>query len=129
MGVRAAVLHEHGSAPRFGEFDEPGREDGGIVIEVAAAGLHHLDLHKATGTFYSGPPPLPSVVGTDGVGHHDGRRVYFDATVAPFGSMAKRALVPEESLFEVADGVDDEGTETMQTLIVGRDITGVGAFI
>ena len=107
MGVRAAVLHEHGSAPRFGEFDPPGPESGGIVIEVAAAGLHHLDLHKATGTFYSGPPPLPSVVGTDGVGAHDGRRVYFDATVAPFGSMAERALVPEESLFDVVDGVDD----------------------
>jgi hypothetical protein len=41
------------------------------------------------------PPPLPSVVGTNGVGRPaDGRRVYFDATVPPFGSMAERALVP-----------------------------------
>jgi hypothetical protein len=30
-------------------------------------------------------PPLPLVVGTDGVGRLEDRRVYIDATVAPFG--------------------------------------------
>ena len=105
--MRAAVLHEHGGTPRYGEFDEPARADG-VVVEVAAAGLHHLDLHKATGTYYTGPPPLPSVVGTDGVGRlPDGRRVYFDRTLAPYGSMCERTLVPEEAMLEVADGVDD----------------------
>lgn len=106
--VKAAVLHEHGSAPRFGAFTGPSPKSGHVVIDVTAAALHHLDLHKATGTFYTGPPPLPSVVGTDGVGQlGDGRRVYFDTTVAPYGSMAERALAPEEALFEIADGVDD----------------------
>ena len=106
--VKAAVLHKHGSAPRFEAFAEPSPSSGHVVIDVAAAALHHLDLHKATGTFYTGPPPLPSVVGTDGVGRlGDGRRVYFDTTVAPYGSMAERALAPEEALFEVAGGVDD----------------------
>jgi NADPH2:quinone reductase len=55
-----------------------------------------------------GPPPLPSVVGTDGVGRlDDGRRVYFDGTVAPYGSMCERTLVPRDALLDVADGVDD----------------------
>lgn len=55
-----------------------------------------------------GPPPLPSVVGSDGVGHTpDGRRVYFDASVAPFGSLAERTLVRQADLFEPAEGVDD----------------------
>jgi NADPH:quinone reductase-like Zn-dependent oxidoreductase len=105
--VRAAVLHEYDAAPRPGEFAEPSPAPGQVVVDVAAAAIHHLDLHKATGTFYMGPPPLPSVVGTNGVGRVDGRRVYFDGTVPPHGSMAERALVPEETLFEVADGVDD----------------------
>jgi NADPH:quinone reductase-like Zn-dependent oxidoreductase len=106
--VDAAVLHEHGTTPRFGDFAEPEPGDGQVVVEVLAAALHHLDLHKATGSFYMGPPPLPSVVGTDGVGRvGDGRRVYFEATVPPYGSMAERTLVPEDALFEVADGVDD----------------------
>ena len=93
--MRAAILHEHGTAPAPGEFADPADEPGCVVVEVAAAGLHHLDLHKASGTFYTGPPPLPCVVGTDGVGRlADGRRVYFDSTVSPYGSMAERALVP-----------------------------------
>jgi NADPH:quinone reductase-like Zn-dependent oxidoreductase len=106
--LRAAVLHEHGATPRVGDFDDPPETPGHALVEVAAAGLHHLDLHKASGTFYTGPPPLPSVVGTDGVGRTaDGRRVYFDTTVAPYGSMAQRTLVPEDSLLDVADGVED----------------------
>jgi NADPH2:quinone reductase len=106
--LRAAVLHEHGATPRVGDFDDPPETSGCAIVEVAAAGLHHLDLLKATGKFYMGPPPLPSVVGTDGVGRlPDGRRVYFDTTVAPYGSMAERTLVPADTVFEVADGVED----------------------
>jgi NADPH:quinone reductase-like Zn-dependent oxidoreductase len=106
--VHAAVLHEHGTTPRFGEFDEPSAAPGEVVVEVAAAAIHHLDLHKATGTFYTGRPPLPSVVGTDGVGRlADGRRVYFDATISPYGSMAQRALATEDALFELPEGIDD----------------------
>jgi NADPH:quinone reductase-like Zn-dependent oxidoreductase len=106
--VRAAVLHEHGGTPICGEFAEPSPGPSQRVVEVAAAGLHHLDLHKATGTFYLGPPPLPSVVGTDGVGRlADGRRVYFDDTVAPHGSMAERALVAETAMLDVAEDAGD----------------------
>jgi NADPH:quinone reductase-like Zn-dependent oxidoreductase len=106
--MRAAVLHEHGATPRFGDFPDPRPEPGSLVVETGAAALHHLDLHKSTGTFYLGPPPLPSVVGTNGVGRlEDGRRVYFDATVAPYGSMAARALAAADALFGVPDGLDD----------------------
>jgi len=106
--VRAAILHAHGAAPEPGDFADPDDAAGCVVVEVAAAGLHHLDLHKASGTFYTGPPALPSVVGTDGVGRlEDGRRVYFDTCVAPYGSMAERALVAADALLDVADGVED----------------------
>ena len=30
--------------------------------------LHPVDLARASGSFYLGPPPLPSVLGSDGVG-------------------------------------------------------------
>jgi NADPH:quinone reductase-like Zn-dependent oxidoreductase len=106
--VRAAILTEAGLPPSMGAFDAPVAEDGEVVVAVRAAGLNHFDLLKASGRFYTGPPPLPSVVGSDGVGVlGDGRRVFFDATVAPFGSMAEQALVAESSLFDVAEGVDD----------------------
>jgi NADPH2:quinone reductase len=106
--VRAAILHAYDEPPRHGEFAEPDAREDHHVVDVAAAGVNHVDLLKASGRFYTGPPPLPSVVGSDGVGRlPDGRRVYFDSIVAPYGSMAERALVPADALIEVPDGIDD----------------------
>jgi NADPH:quinone reductase-like Zn-dependent oxidoreductase len=121
--LRAAVLHEHGATPRLDEFEDPGQSPGCVEVRVAAAGLHHLDLHKASGAFYLGPRPLPCVVGSDGVGRvEDGRRVYFDATVEPHGSMAERTLVPIEALLEVAEGLDDVAAAALGN-------TGLGAWL
>ena len=121
--MNAAVLHEHGAAPRYGPFEDPQPQPGAVVVEVAAAGLHHLDLLKASGNFYMGPPPLPSAVGTDGVGRvAGGRRVYFDDTVAPYGSMAERALANEDALFDFDDGLDD-----VTAAALGN--TGLGAWL
>jgi NADPH:quinone reductase-like Zn-dependent oxidoreductase len=121
--LRAAVLHEHGATPRVDEFDDPREQSGCALVEVCAAGLHHLDLHKASGNFYTGPPPLPSVVGSDGVGRlQDGTRVYFDESVPPYGSMAERTLVPREALLPVADGVADEAAAALGN-------TGLGGWL
>jgi NADPH:quinone reductase-like Zn-dependent oxidoreductase len=105
--MRAAVLHKYGAPPECGEFEEPHANNGNVVVEVEAAGVNHLDLLKASGTHFSGPPALPSVIGSDGVGRlPDGRRVFFDAVLAPYGAIAERALVQKDALCEVADGVD-----------------------
>jgi NADPH:quinone reductase-like Zn-dependent oxidoreductase len=105
------------------EFAEPSGPDSGVVVDVAAAGLHHLDLLKATGTYYTGPPPLPSVVGTDGVGRlADGRRVYFDEPLAPYGSMCERTVVSPEATLDVADGLDD-------VVAAALGNTGLGAWV
>jgi NADPH2:quinone reductase len=94
-----------------------------VVVDVAAAAIHHLDLLKATGTFYLGPPPLPSVPGTDGVGTTpDGRRVYFDPTIAPYGSFAEKALADADSLIDVPDEIDD-----VTAAALGN--TGLGAWL
>jgi NADPH:quinone reductase-like Zn-dependent oxidoreductase len=105
--MRAAVLHKYGEVPEYREFADPHGGNGHVVVEVEAAGVNHLDLLKASGKHFSGPPPLPSVIGSDGVGRlPDGQRVFFDAVVAPYGSMAERVLVPKDALCELADGVD-----------------------
>ena len=121
--MRAAVLFEHGATPRVDEFEDPRATGEHAVVEVRAAGLHHLCLHKASRGFYMGPAPLPSVVGTDGVGVlPDGRRVFFDVTVSPYGSFAERALVPAEALLDVADGVED-------VVAAALGNTGLGAYL
>jgi NADPH2:quinone reductase len=107
--MHAAVLHEYGATPRYEAFEEPVADPGQVVVEVAVAGANPVDVRKASGAFVSGPPPLPSVVGTEGVGRvvGDGRRVYFDAPVAPFGSYAERVLVGEQDPVELPDAIDD----------------------
>ena len=90
--MRAAILREFGQPPEIGEFDDPRPGDGQEVVDVLAAGLNPVDILKASGHFYGGNPPLPSVVGTEGIARlADGRTVYFDAPVAPYGSFAERA--------------------------------------
>lgn len=106
--MRAAVLHEYG-VPSHGEFAEPTPSNDRVVVEVAAAGVNPFDVLLSSGTFYVKPAALPCVVGLDGVGRlSDGRRVYFENTVAPFGSAAERTLVESSSLVDLPEGVDDE---------------------
>ena len=120
--MNAAVLHEYEKAPEYGTFEDPGPQEGAVVVEVAAAGLHHLDLLKASGKFYM-EQALPSAVGTDGVGRlEDGRRVYFDETVQPFGSMAERSLARDTALFEIDEGIDE-----VTAAALGN--TGLGAWL
>jgi NADPH:quinone reductase-like Zn-dependent oxidoreductase len=106
--VNAAVLRETGGPPVYADFEEPVAREGQVVVEMAAAAIHHVDLARASGSFYLGPPPLPSVLGSDGVGRlPDGRRVFVDSAVMPFGTWAERALAGTDSLLDVDDGVDD----------------------
>jgi NADPH:quinone reductase-like Zn-dependent oxidoreductase len=103
--MRAAVLHEYG-VPRAGEFEEPRAGPGQAVVEVLAAGLNPVDVSICAGRFYGGRPALPVVAGREGVGLLDGARVYFDAPIAPFGSMAERSLIERLSAYPVPQALD-----------------------
>jgi NADPH:quinone reductase-like Zn-dependent oxidoreductase len=106
--VKAAVLRQLGGPPEYGDFDEPVAGEGQVVVDVAAAAVHHVELAMASGRFYLGPPRLPTVLGIDGVGRlANGRRVFVDTAVPPFGTWAQRALAVEANLLDVADGVED----------------------
>jgi NADPH2:quinone reductase len=116
--MRAAVLDSYDRPPHPGDFDEP-RE--GTIVEVSVAGLNPVDLYTAAGQLAT-KPPLPSVAGKEGIGTLDGRRVYFDAPVAPFGSIAQRAQVRDDALIDVPDGVDD-------SIAVSFGVAGLAAWL
>lgn len=104
--MKAAVLTKLDTPPSYTDFPDPTAGDGQGLVTVTAAGVHHFDLLKASG--YPTTPPLPCVLGTDGVGRtEDGRRVFFRANVEPYGSWAQRTVVREEDLLEIAADVDD----------------------
>ena len=119
--MRAAVLHEYG-VPSPGEFEEPAAGPERAVVQVLAAGVNPVDATISSGRFYGGRPTLPSVVGREGVGTLDGERVYFDAPVAPFGSMAERALIDPRATYRIPDEVDDG-------LAVALGISGLAAWL
>ena len=119
--MRAAVLRAYG-VPSPGDFRDPSAGSGEAVVDVLAAGLNPVDVAICAGRFYAGPPPLPSVAGREGVGVLDGRRVYFDAPVAPFGSMAERALIDPRSAYPVPDEVPDG-------VAVALGISGLAAWL
>jgi NADPH2:quinone reductase len=106
--MRAAILRAHGATPEPGDWDEPRPADGQAAVDVLVAGLNPVDLSIASGRFYQGPPPIPSIVGSEGIVRlPDGRRAYVDATVKPFGTMAERTLIDPAGAIPLPDGVDD----------------------
>jgi NADPH:quinone reductase-like Zn-dependent oxidoreductase len=104
--MRAAVLRARGEPPEPGEFGDPEPDGENPILEVLVAGLNPIDLSIAAGKVPAREREHPSVPGTEGIGELDGKRYYFDTAIAPYGSIAERALVDRESLIEVPDDLD-----------------------
>ncbi len=105
--MKAAIITELGKPPVYADFKEPVAAAGEALIEVSAAPLSHVTRYRASGTHYSSAGSLPFVVGLDGVGRHDGKRVYFILPRAPFGSMAERTAVQASHLVPLPDDIED----------------------
>ena len=110
----AAVLTGPGM-PHFAPFPAPCASAGNSVVDVLAAGVNPVDIAIAAGTFPGVVPTYPSVVGHEGVGILDGRRVYFNGPIAPYGSMAQQVLLAPERTVELPDGIDDGAAVALGT--------------
>jgi len=120
--MRAAVLTARGEPPAPSEFEDPRPDGENPVLEVLVAGVNPIDLAIAAGKVPVREREHPSVPGIEGVGELDGRRYYFDTPVAPFGSIAERALVERESLIEIPDELDPG-------LAVSLGVAGLAAWL
>ncbi|MFI5957354.1 zinc-binding dehydrogenase [Cryptosporangium sp. NPDC051539] len=106
--MKAAVLNEVAGVPAVGEFAAPQPAPGEQVVDVIVAALNPIDLRLAAGGPF-GPPIVPSVVGSEGVGRlADGTKVYFSDAKAPYGALAEQVLLGDRSRFyPIPDGLDD----------------------
>ena len=78
-----------------------------ILVDVLAAGLHPRVRSGAAGRHYTSTGALPMIPGIDAVGRRpDGKRIYFVADDAHFGTMAEKALVTQRRAIELPDDVD-----------------------
>ena len=93
--MKAAVITSFDRPPRYTDIGAPVPEmPGEMLVEVLAAGLHHLTRGRAAGAHYSqsGSPPL--VAGVDGVGRDTaGRLRYFVQGPDQHGSMADSTVI------------------------------------
>jgi NADPH:quinone reductase len=116
--MRAAVVEAVGSPPRPADVDEPVPGEGSALVAVAAAPLNPVEIRVAAGRHPRRAEP-PYVPGTEGAGTvvesarlATGTRVRFESAALPGfgvqGTLAERAAVPEESLVELRDDVDDD---------------------
>jgi NADPH:quinone reductase-like Zn-dependent oxidoreductase len=108
--MQAAVMKDD-QRPAYENFADPQAIDGAIVVEICAAALTTLDKVIARRVHYVKMPDGPFVIGREGVARRsDGRRIYFNtnAPIAPFGSMAERALIDPQFSFPIPDGVADD---------------------
>lgn len=104
--MRAIQITEFGGPevlePR--EVEEPVVPDGGVLLDVRAAGVNYADTHQAENS-YLAPTQLPLVPGGEVVGTTaDGRRV---VALVGGGGYAERAAAVPHSMWEVPDGVED----------------------
>lgn len=106
--MKAAVITSFNQPPRYGDFPDPtpnGPEE--MLVEVLAAGLHHLTRGRASGAHYSTTGELPLVAGVDGVGRDaDGKLRYFAQSPGQIGTMADKTVIELDHSIELPSDSD-----------------------
>jgi NADPH2:quinone reductase len=104
--VRCIRIEEFGGPEVLqpAEVPDPEAPDGGIVLDVSAAGVNWADTHQAENS-YLAPAELPLIPGGEVVGTSpDGRRL---VALVPGAGYAEKAIAFEAAAWEVPDGVSD----------------------
>lgn len=106
--MKAAVITSFDRPPRYMEIGEPVPEaPGEMLVEVLAAGLHHITRGRASGAHYSSTGLPPLVAGADGVGRGtDGKLRYFVQAPDRMGTMADKTVIELAHSIELPDGCD-----------------------
>src|SRR5579875_1351466 len=107
MNVTAVRLRAHGEPLEVEEVALAEPADGEVVVEMAFAGVNPVDRYQAEGRV-APHAPLPRTLGSEGAGTVDGRPVMvtgYGLGSTRAGVWATAAVVPEEALIPVPDGV------------------------
>jgi NADPH:quinone reductase-like Zn-dependent oxidoreductase len=107
--MKAAVLHSADSVPVYGDFGEPEAGPGTAVVEMVAAGIHHLTRSVATGRHYSRGGAFPVIPGLNAVARTaDGDLVFTASGKPPYGTFAERIASPSAMRFPLPEGAQPE---------------------
>ncbi|MCK2212334.1 zinc-binding alcohol dehydrogenase family protein [Actinomadura sp. ATCC 31491] len=106
--MHAAVITAPDAPPVYRDHPDPAAgHPGEQVVEVLAAGLHHLTRGRATGGHYSSGGVYPLVPGMDGVVRdQEGNLRYVVMDDTPLGTFAERTLIDPRRSVILPDGID-----------------------
>jgi NADPH:quinone reductase len=105
--AKAARLVEHGSPLDVRTIELPRPAHGEVLVELSHAGLNPVDGYAIAGKV-AAQGPLPRTLGGEACGHLDGRRVLVCGEglgATRDGVFATAAIVPQEAVFELPQGV------------------------
>lgn len=105
--MRAALLDAPNALPRIVHVPSPAQRDGFASVAMHAVALTNLDRAVAEGRHYFSSDEWPHRIGREGVGEHDGQRVFVTAAAIPdpLGSLAERTLAFVPALLPVPEGI------------------------
>lgn len=106
--MKAALITSYDAPPHYCDVAEPRAiQPGEMLVDVLAAGLHHVTRGRASGQHYSSTDRLPLIAGVDGVGRGtDGRLRYFVQEPGQPGSMAERTIITLDHSIELPHDCD-----------------------
>lgn len=118
--MKAAVLHQLGTNPKFETINDPQPTSEQTIITIKAAAIKQLDKVKASGKHYTKYPYFPIAVGTDGTGIlEDGTRIYASGIT---GMLAEKALVQKGNWTVLPDGISFETAAALPNALIGSDM-------
>jgi NADPH:quinone reductase-like Zn-dependent oxidoreductase len=107
--MKAAILHSADSVPVYGDFAEPEAGPGSQIVDLAAAGIHHLTRSVAAGRHYSSDGAFPVIPGLNAVARTAGGHLVFTSSAPPpYGTFAERIASPDAMRFPLPDGASPE---------------------
>ena len=138
--MRAAVVDTYGQAPRIGERADPQHRPGTTLVRLNAASMNPVDLVISSGNHPVGKPPLPHVLGIEGVGtvvesaaFSPGTRVRVSVPGGLVdGTFAEYTVAPDEACVALPDQLSDTlaaaiGAVGTSGLVALRDLAGLQA--
>ncbi|MGW5689197.1 zinc-binding dehydrogenase [Nonomuraea sp. NPDC003754] len=106
--MHAAVIPAADALPVYRDHPDPAeRHSDELLVEVLAAGLHHLTKANANGSHYSSNGMYPLVPGVDGVVRdQEGNVRYVALDDTTLGTFAERTLIDPRRSVILPDGID-----------------------
>ncbi len=107
--MKAAILRSADSVPVYGDFDEPVAGEGSEIVELVAAGIHHLTRSVAAGRHYGRGGVFPIIPGLNAVARTAGGDLVFTSSgEPPYGTFAERIASPGAMRFPLPPAAQPE---------------------